>query len=93
MQSSHVDCDRLVGRTPGKRYQIHKKFPFRAELAPVYETNKGSYKALKEALIADIESLVAPMRESAMQSLTTSAQGIKEGSDKPRLSSKKNRRC
>ena len=50
------------GERPANVYAIHKLFKSEEELAPVYETNKGSYKALKEALIEDIEAFVAPMR-------------------------------
>ncbi len=47
---------------PENVYAIHKNFKTEQELAPLYETNKGKYKVLKEALIEDIESVVAPMR-------------------------------
>nr|MBP6926060.1 hypothetical protein [Candidatus Paceibacterota bacterium] len=33
------------------------------ELAPLYEEHKGKYKNLKDALIADLETVLAPMRE------------------------------
>lgn len=48
---------------PVNVYNIHKLFKSEAELAPLYEANKGKYKALKDALIADIEAIIAPMRE------------------------------
>lgn len=51
------------GERPANVYAIHKLFKSEAELAPMYETNKGNYKALKEALIEDIESALGPMRE------------------------------
>ena len=47
---------------PENVYAIHKNFKTEQELAPLYEANKGKYKVLKEALIEDIESVVAPMR-------------------------------
>lgn len=50
------------GDRPENVYAIHKLFKTEAELAPLYEEHKGKYKALKEALIADIETLIAPMR-------------------------------
>jgi tryptophanyl-tRNA synthetase len=50
------------GERPANVYAIHQLFKSEAELAPVYEANKGNYKALKEALIEDIEAVVAPMR-------------------------------
>ncbi len=50
------------GERPANVYAIHKLFKSEAELAPVYEANKGSYKTLKEILAADIEAFIAPMR-------------------------------
>ncbi|MBX4192005.1 tryptophan--tRNA ligase [Candidatus Parcubacteria bacterium] len=51
-----------TGDKPANVYAIHKLFKSEAELAPVYEQNKGSYKALKEALIEDIDAFISPMR-------------------------------
>ncbi|MDO8518217.1 MAG: tryptophan--tRNA ligase [bacterium] len=51
------------GDKPKHVYAIHKLFKTEAELTELYEANKGKYKALKEALIEDIETFVAPMRE------------------------------
>jgi len=50
------------GERPANVYAIHKLFKSEAELASLYEANKGKYKVLKEALIEDIERVVAPMR-------------------------------
>ncbi len=50
------------GERPQNVYAIHKLFKSEAELAPLYEANKGQYKALKEALAADINAYLAPMR-------------------------------
>jgi len=50
------------GERPENVYAIHKLFKSEVELAPLYEANKGSYKALKEALAADINKTLAPMR-------------------------------
>ncbi len=50
------------GERPENVYAIHTALKSEAELASLYEINKGSYKAIKEALIEDIEALVAPMR-------------------------------
>lgn len=52
-----------TGDIPENVYAIHKHFNAEADLAPVYEANKGKYKNLKEALIEDIEAFIAPMRE------------------------------
>lgn len=51
------------GERPEHVYAIHKLFKTEQELDTLYDTNKGSYKALKEALIEDLESFIAPMRE------------------------------
>lgn len=51
-----------AGDVPENVYAIHKVVKSEAELAPVYETNKGKYKALKDALVEDLETLVAPLR-------------------------------
>jgi tryptophanyl-tRNA synthetase len=48
---------------PANVYAIHKLFKTEAELKPLYEANKGKYKALKEALIEDIDAFIKPMRE------------------------------
>lgn len=51
------------GDTPVNVYNLHKLFRSEAELKDLYEANKGSYKALKEALIEDIDAFIAPLRE------------------------------
>jgi tryptophanyl-tRNA synthetase len=51
------------GEVPTNVYNIHKLFKTEAELAPLYEANKGKYKALKEALIEDVDTFVKPLRE------------------------------
>ena len=51
------------GDVPQNVYAIHKLFKSESELAKVYEENKGKYKNLKEILIADIKSFIAPLRE------------------------------
>ena len=52
-----------MGERPENVYALHKLFRPETELAPLYDVNKGKYKVLKDALIEDIETLVAPMRE------------------------------
>lgn len=49
--------------SPENVYAIHAFFRDRTYLSELYKANKGKYKALKEALIEDIESVVAPMRQ------------------------------
>lgn len=51
------------GDRPEHVYAIHKLFKGEAELGPLYEANRGKYQALKEALAADINAYLAPMRE------------------------------
>jgi len=51
------------GDRPENVYAIHKLFRSELELAPLYDANIGSYKILKDSLIADIEAVVGPMRE------------------------------
>jgi tryptophanyl-tRNA synthetase len=52
-----------AGDVPENVYAIHKLLKTEAELSSLYEANKGKYKALKDALIEDLEALIAPMRE------------------------------
>jgi tryptophanyl-tRNA synthetase len=51
------------GDIPTNVYNIHRLFKSEAELKTLYDTNKGKYKVLKEALIEDIDSFVKPLRE------------------------------
>lgn len=80
-----------AGERPINVYNIHRAFKAEKELEPLYEANKGNYKALKEALIADIEALIAPMREKRDAiSDSDAAKIIKEGSERARdVASKK----
>ncbi len=48
---------------PKNVYEIHKLFRTEAELAALYKEKEGKYKDLKEALISDIKSFIAPLRE------------------------------
>jgi tryptophanyl-tRNA synthetase len=48
---------------PKNVYAIHRLFRPESELKSLYEANKGKYKALKEALIEDIDAFVKPMRQ------------------------------
>lgn len=51
------------GTRPENVYAIHRLFKTDAELEPLYTKEAGKYKALKDALAADIETFVAPLRE------------------------------
>ena len=48
---------------PANVYAIHKLFKTEAELKTLYDAYKGKYKALKEALIEDVDAFIKPMRE------------------------------
>ncbi len=51
------------GDIPANVYNIHKLLKTEAELKPLYDANKGKYKALKEALIEDLDVFIKPLRE------------------------------
>lgn len=51
------------GDRPENVYAIHKLFKSDDELETLYDENKGQYKNLKEALIEDIDAVIAPMRK------------------------------
>jgi tryptophanyl-tRNA synthetase len=50
------------GDVPEHVYAIHRLIKSEAELAPLYEMHEGKYKALKDALVEDLEEFIAPMR-------------------------------
>ncbi len=52
---------------PMNIYNIHKLFKSEVKLNELYEMNKGKYKALKDALIEDIDEFVKPMRERRLK--------------------------
>jgi len=80
-------------------YNIHRLFKTEAELKPLYDANKGKYKALKEALIEDIDAFIKPMRErraklamdeeAVLDILKEGAERAKEKADKKLLAVKK----
>lgn len=73
------------GERPEHVYNIHKLYRTESELAPMYETHKGKYKALKEALIEDIDAYIAPMREKRASITDDDVRRIlKEGGEKAR---------
>ena len=51
------------GDLPENVFAIHKLVREESELEKIYEEKKGSYKELKEMLIEDLDSFIAPMRE------------------------------
>lgn len=48
---------------PENVYALHKLVRQGQELEMLYAENEGKYKVLKEALIEDLDTLIAPMRE------------------------------
>ncbi len=51
------------GDEPVNVRAIHSLFKSKDELDALYTEHKGKYKALKEALIADLKAFIAPLRE------------------------------
>ncbi len=51
------------GETPKNVYAIHKLFRDEKYLTDLYESKKGKYKDLKEALAEDITAFIKPLRE------------------------------
>ncbi len=51
------------GERPENVYAIHKLLKSDSELDSLYEEHKGKYKNLKDALIEDLDTFIAPMRE------------------------------
>jgi tryptophanyl-tRNA synthetase len=66
-----------AGERPENVYAIHRLLKSEAELAPLYEEHAGKYKALKEALIEDLEIFIAPMR-SRFQELMSAPETIEQ---------------
>jgi tryptophanyl-tRNA synthetase len=52
-----------TGERPENVYAIHRLLKSAEELDPVYEAHKGRYGDLKKLLVADLDALIAPMRE------------------------------
>lgn len=77
--------------SPENVYAIHSLFRSKDDLSIIYTENKGKYKALKEALIEDIEEFVAPMREVRNAITDNDVKNIlKEGGERARaIASKK----
>ena len=73
------------GSRPENVYAIHKLLKSEEELAPLYEEYAGKYKALKEALIEDLDTFLSPMREK-YNSITEAdvIEVLKNGSDRAR---------
>ena len=73
------------GESPEHVYNIHALFRTGESLASLYKENKGKYKALKDALIEDIETLIGPMRERRESISNEDVKRVlKEGAEKAR---------
>ncbi len=74
-----------TGERPLNVWNIHKAVKNESDLEALYTQHAGKYKALKDALIEDIENLVLPMREK-YESLTDDdvREILKDGSDRAR---------
>ncbi len=59
--AADIEAGKISG-IPENVYNIHKLLRPVAELDELYAANKGKYKMLKEALIADLIAFIAPMR-------------------------------
>lgn len=57
------------GDVPTNVYAIHKLIKSAEDLAPLYEEHRGKYKALKDALLEDLDTFVAPMRDRYVELL------------------------
>lgn len=59
------------GERPENVYAIHALIKSEEELATIYAEHAGKYKALKEALIEDMDTFIAPMRSKYQDLLQT----------------------
>ena len=75
-----------AGDRPENVYAIHKLLKSEAELAPLYEGNKGKYKALKDALIEDLDAFITPMRDKRASITDQDVRAIlKDGAERARI--------
>lgn len=75
------------GDRPENVYAIHKLIKSEEELVPLYEANAGKYKALKDALVEDLDTYLAPMRakyESYMNDSSALDAVLTKGKDRAR---------
>jgi tryptophanyl-tRNA synthetase len=70
---------------PENVYAIHTLLKTEDELNSLYEEHKGKYKNLKDALVEDLEALIAPMREKRNAIAEADVKDIlREGGEKAR---------
>lgn len=73
---------------PENVYAIHKLFRPASELLPLYEAKAGKYKELKEMLVEDLESFIAPIRDKRKvfeKNLDDALEILKEGNAKAKV--------
>ena len=76
------------GGVPQNVYAIHKLFRDEKELKKIYEEKSGKYKELKEILIEDLETFIAPMREKRKEfekDIPKALIILKEGSERAKV--------
>lgn len=72
------------GERPENVYAIHKLFKEESALKETY-SGKGNYQALKQMLIEDIETIIAPMREKRRSILDAEVKKVlKSGAEEAR---------
>lgn len=72
------------GGVPQNVYAIHSLLKTEEDLALLYENNAGKYKALKQALIEDLDAFIAPLRmryEELQQSPEVVKRALANGAD------------
>jgi tryptophanyl-tRNA synthetase len=77
---------------PQNVYAIHRLLKSEDELKDLYEANKGKYKALKDALIADLKNFIGPLRDKREQlqnDMDYVMDVLKEGGKKARSKAEK----
>jgi tryptophanyl-tRNA synthetase len=75
------------GERPENVYAIHRLLKSEEELAPLYEEHKGKYKALKDALVEDLDTFIAPLRTKyaeLMQNPELIHEALAKGAEKAR---------
>lgn len=74
------------GERPEYVYAIHALFRKTEDLEVLYMEQKGKYKNLKDALIEDIETVVAPMRDRRASVTDSDVQEVlKKGSERANI--------
>ncbi len=79
-----------TGDRPENVYNIHRLFKSEEALSALYSENKGKYKALKDALVEDIEAMINPMREKRASLTDADVKDIlKDGAERAREQAEK----